>query len=144
MVGVKKGELKVNEIRELARGLNHILEIKAISTASRASLIRQIEAKGYSVDHENKKLVKGGKKKVATAPMPKEIVGPKQAKRKALIKSKPGRGPSKADVVVGKIALGTGKKAKLPAKTRKPAKPLKVEKKPPSKGKSISPAYDEI
>ena len=144
MPGVKKGELKVSQIRELARGLNHILEIKAISTASRASLIKQIEAKGYSVDHANNKLVKGGKTKVPKAPMPKEVVGPKQARRKALVKAKPGRGPSKADVVVGKIALGTGKKAKLPEKVSKKKTPMKAKKLAPSKGKAVSPAYDEI
>lgn len=141
MPGVKKSELKVNEIRELARGLNHILEIKNISKSSRASLIKQIEAKGYSVDHQNKKLVKGGKKSVPTAPLPKEVVGPKAARRKALVKAKPGRGPSKADVIVGKVALGTGKKPKLPAKAPKKKSPPKPTK---PKTKQISPAYDEI
>ena len=141
MPGIKKNELKVNDIRELARGLNHILQIQNVSTASRASLIKQIEAKGYSVDHENKRLVKGGKKKVATAPMPKEIVGPKAAKRKALIKAKPGRGVSKSDVVVGKIALGTGKAPKVPAKAPKKSKP-KMPPKP--KKQPIGPSYDEI
>ena len=118
-------------------------EIKNISKTSRASLIKQIEAKGYSVDHPNKKLVKGGDKAVPTAPMPKEIVGPKQAKRKALIKNKPGRGPSKSDVVVGKIALGTGKKPKVPAKAPKKSKPKPKPKKKPVP-KQTSPAYDEL
>ena len=142
MPGVKANELKVNEIRELARGINDILEIPKISTTSRASLIKQIEAKGYSVDHPNKRLVKGGKKSVPTAPLPKEIVGPKQARRKALVKNKPGRGPSKSDVVVGKIALGTGKKPKVPSKVpKKKAAPKPKKKAAP---KQTSPAYDEI
>lgn len=142
MPGVKKGELKVTEIRELAKGLNHILEIKNVSTASRASLIKQIEAKGYGIDHQNKRLIKGGKSKVPKAPKPAEVVGPKQARRKALIKSKPGRGVSKSDVVVGKIALGTGKKPKVPSKAPKKKVAPKPKKKPAPK--QTSPAYDEI
>ena len=127
-----KGELSVAEIRDLARALNHKLQITNISKASRSSLIKQIESKGYRVDHENKKLVLG-RGKVPKAPKEKEILTAKAQRRKNLIKNKPGRGVSKADIVTGKIALGTGRKPKLSSPPKKKAPPKK---------KRV--AYDEI
>ena len=129
-----RGELSVAEIRELARALNHKLQITNISKASRSALIKQIESKGYRVDHENKKLVLG-RGKVPKAPKEKEVMSAKAQRRKNLIKNKPGRGPSKADIVTSKIALGTGKKPKVSAKAPK-------KKSPPPKKKRV--AYDEI
>ena len=131
----KKGELKLPQIRELAKGLNHILAIKNISSASRADLIRQIESKGYRIDHENNKLIKG-KGKVMKAPKPKEIIQPKEKRRKEFVKqSKAGRGVSKADIITSKIALGTGKKPKVSTPPKS---------KPKSKPKKKKTQYDEI
>ncbi len=129
----KKGELKLPQIKELAKGLNHILAIKNISSSSRSALIRQIEEKGYKIDHVNNKLVKG-RGKVMKAPKPKEIIQPKEKRRKEFIKkSKAGRGVSKADIITSKIALGTGKKAKVSTPPKPKPKPKKKKKQ-----------YDEI
>jgi len=121
MPNIKKGELKLAQIRKLAKELNDILAIKNISNASRASLIRQIEAKGYMIDHANVKLVKG-RGKVPKAPKPTEITEKKKRQSKA------GRGVSKADIITSKIALGTGKKPKVSSPPKPKPKPKKKKK----------------
>ncbi len=133
----KGGELKVAEIRELARALNHKLQIKNITKATRGDLIRQIEGKGYRVDHENKKLVLG-RGKVPKAPAEKEVLSAKAQRRKNFVKNKPGRGVSKADVITSKIALGSGKRPKVPSKT------TKKKSTPPKPKPKKSVSYDEI
>jgi lysine/ornithine N-monooxygenase len=130
-----KGELSVGEIRELARALNHKLQLKNISKASRSDLIRQIEGKGYRVDHQNKKLVLG-RGRVPKAPPEREIKTAKAQRRSNFVKSKAGRGPSKADIITSKVALGTGKRPSVPARAPKKKSPMPVKKKRAS--------YDEI
>lgn len=121
-----KGEMTVSEIRNLAKEINDKLKIKNIAQTSRAMLIKQIEARGYTLDHPNKRLVRG-KGKVPKAPKEKTINVKKQMK--------PKRGVSRTDVITGKIALGSGKKPVLPT----PAK-----KKMPVKPKKKSVQYDEV
>ena len=58
MPRVPKGELSLNEIRNLARQHNKASTIKGIDTATRANLIKQIEALGYEVNHEKKMIKK--------------------------------------------------------------------------------------
>jgi len=113
-----KGEMTVSEIRNLAKEINDKLKIKNIAQTSRAMLIKQIEARGYTLDHPNKQLVRG-KGKVPKAPREKTITVKKQMK--------PKRGVSRTDVITGKISLGTGKKPVLstPPKKKMPVKPKK-------------------
>ena len=63
MPRVPKGELSLSEIRNLARQHNKVSTIKGIDTATRANLIKQIEALGYEINHEKKMI----KKKSSTA-----------------------------------------------------------------------------
>jgi hypothetical protein len=58
MPRVKKGELSLSEIRNLARQHNKLSTIKGIDTATRANLIKQIENLGYVVNHEKKMIKK--------------------------------------------------------------------------------------
>ena len=67
-----KGEMTVSEIRNLAKEINDKLKIKNIAQTSRAMLIKQIEARGYKLDHPNKRLVRG-RGKVPRAPREKTI-----------------------------------------------------------------------
>lgn len=55
---VKKGELLLSEIRNLARQHNKLSTIKGIDTATRANLLKQIEKLGYEVNHEKKMIKK--------------------------------------------------------------------------------------
>ena len=121
-----KGEMTVSEIRNLAKEINDKLKIKNIAQTSRAMLIKQIEARGYTLDHPNKRLVRG-KGKVPKAPKEKTITVKKQMK--------PKRGVSRTDVITGKIALGTGKK---------PVLPTPPKKKMPVKPKKKRTQYDEV
>lgn len=52
----KKGEMTVDEIRNLVRQHNKLTRIDP--GLSRAKLISAIERSGYKIDHENKKIVK--------------------------------------------------------------------------------------
>ncbi len=121
-----KGEMTVTEIRNLAKEINDKLKIKNIAQTSRAMLIRQIEGRGYKLDHPNKQLVRG-KGKVPRAPREKTITVKKQMK--------PKRGVSKTDVITGKIALGSGKK---------PVLPTPPKRKMPVKPKRQRTQYDEV
>ena len=58
MPRVKKGELSLSEIRNLARQHNKVSTIKGIDTATRANLIKQIENLGYVINHEKKMIKK--------------------------------------------------------------------------------------
>tara|TARA_Y100001938_G_C7772385_1_gene273878 strand:+ start:13 stop:444 length:432 start_codon:yes stop_codon:yes gene_type:complete len=58
MPRVPKGELSLNEIRNLARQHNKLSTIKNIDTATRANLIQQIEEMGYVINHEKKMIKK--------------------------------------------------------------------------------------
>ena len=80
-----KGEMTVSEIRNLAKEINDKLKIKNIAQTSRAMLIKQIEARGYKLDHPNKRLVRGkialgtGRKPVLPTPPKKKMpVKPKR------------------------------------------------------------------
>ena len=53
-----KGELSLNEIRNLARQHNRLQTIKGIDTATRGNLIKQIEDLGYTINHEKKMIKK--------------------------------------------------------------------------------------
>ncbi len=53
-----KGEMSLTEIRNLARQHNKLSTIKGIDTASRASLIKQIQDMGYEINHEKKMIKK--------------------------------------------------------------------------------------
>jgi len=54
-----KGELSLDEIRNLVRQHNKLSVIKGVDTKSRAGLIKEIEDMGYRVDHAGKKIVRG-------------------------------------------------------------------------------------
>ena len=73
MPRIKKGELQLPRIRELAHALNDVLQIKGISTMKRPNLIRQIQGKGYIINHEKELLEKTNRKKVPTVPLPKSV-----------------------------------------------------------------------
>lgn len=59
MPRVKKGELSLSEIRNLARQHNKLTNISGIDKKSRGALLAEITKLGYRVDHTNKKIVKG-------------------------------------------------------------------------------------
>ena len=59
MPRVKKGELSLGEIRNLVRQHNKLSVIAGVDSKTRTALLKEIEEKGYRVDHENKKIVRG-------------------------------------------------------------------------------------
>tara|TARA_R110002012_G_scaffold192442_1_gene360106 strand:- start:413 stop:754 length:342 start_codon:yes stop_codon:yes gene_type:complete len=106
MPRIKKGELQLPRIRELAHALNDVLQIKGISTMKRQDLIRQIQGKGYIVNHEKELLEKTNRKKIPTVPLPKSVETKKKQKRKAFLKKKPRPKPiNKGTLIAGKIKL---------------------------------------
>jgi hypothetical protein len=58
MPRVKKGEMSLSEIRNLARQHNKATAIKGIDRITRVKLIGEIERMGYRVDHEKKRIIK--------------------------------------------------------------------------------------
>jgi len=106
MPRIKKGELQLAKIRELAHALNDILQIKGISTMKRPDLIRQIQGKGYIVNHEKELLEKTNRKKIPTVPLPKSVETKKKQKRKAFFKKPPRVKPiNRGTLIGGKIRL---------------------------------------
>jgi hypothetical protein len=58
MPRVKAGELSLTEIRNLVRQHNKLTTIKGVDTKTRANLLKEIDEKGYRVDHEKKKIIR--------------------------------------------------------------------------------------
>jgi len=58
MPRVKAGELSLSEIRNLVRQHNKLTTIKGVDTKTRANLLKEIDEKGYRVDHEKKKITR--------------------------------------------------------------------------------------
>jgi len=56
MPRIPKGELTLNEIRNLARQHNKVSTIKNIDKLSRKGLIAEIEKMGYRINHEKKRI----------------------------------------------------------------------------------------
>jgi len=50
-----KGEMTLEEIRNVARQHNRLSEIKGIDGMTRKNLITELEHRGYTLDHEHKK-----------------------------------------------------------------------------------------
>jgi hypothetical protein len=51
------GEMNVSEIRNLVRQHNKLSVIENVDKKSRATLIAEIEEKGFGLDHKNKKII---------------------------------------------------------------------------------------
>lgn len=100
-----KGELSLNEIRNLARQHNRLSTIKGIDTATRASLIKQIEDLGYTINHEKKMIKKKrqsamdrskGKVKVGAGGERKpNIITKKKTERERIKKTEPAPAPKR-------------------------------------------------
>ena len=58
MPRVKAGELSLSEIRNLVRQHNKLTTIKGVDTKTRANLLKEIDEKGYRVDHGKKKIIR--------------------------------------------------------------------------------------
>jgi hypothetical protein len=84
MPRVKAGELSLTEIRNLARQHNKASTIKNIDKKNRGDLINEIESMGYKIDHQNKKIVKGGKE--LSVGKEGDVKPQKRTKRKMLIR----------------------------------------------------------
>ena len=59
-----KGEMSLGEIRNLAKQHNKLSTITGIETRTRKSLLEEIAKRGYRVDHEKKRMIKGTAKYV--------------------------------------------------------------------------------
>ena len=54
-----KGEMSLGEIRNLAKQHNKLSTITGIETRTRKSLLEEIAKRGYRVNHETKRIIKG-------------------------------------------------------------------------------------
>jgi hypothetical protein len=87
MPRLQKGQLSLNEIRNLVRQHNKLTMIKGVDTKKRGDLIKELESHGYQIDHENKKLLRTSRKVGAVAAKVDEK-GERKDQKKTIAKKK--------------------------------------------------------
>ena len=79
------GEMNVGEIRNLVRQHNKLSVIENVDKKSRADLIAEIRAKGFELDHKNKKIVNRAGGKAISQSKKAEPKPQKKTKKKMLM-----------------------------------------------------------
>jgi ribosome biogenesis SPOUT family RNA methylase Rps3 len=106
-----KGEMNVSEIRNLVRQHNKLSVIDNVDKKSRATLIAEIRAKGFELDHKKKSIVSRTGGKVIEQSKKAEPKPQKATKKKMLIAG--GDKPVMATKKTLKTKAKADKKAKI-------------------------------
>ena len=138
--GALKGQLNASEIRTLIKAHNVLNTIKIPKGAKRDDLIKLVEGKGYSINHEKQSISRSRKKRTETITLEgaKKLTKPKQISEEEKKKRQQAKQKKAGEKAFLKKAIPA------PPPVSKPSKGVKVGKPPPkpkpSKEDEVRPA----
>lgn len=126
--GALKGKLNATEIRKLIKAHNVLNTIKIPKGAKRDDLIKLVEGKGYSINHENQSISRKLKKtQTITLEGAKKLTKPKEISEEEKKKRQQAKQKKAGEKAFLKKAIPA------PPPVSKPSKGVKVGKPPPKK-----------
>ena len=129
--GALKGKLTAAEIRKLIKAHNVLNTIKIPKGAKRDDLIKLVEGKGYSINHEKQSISRKLKKRseIITLEGAKKLTKPKEISEEEKKKRQQAKQKKAGEKAFLKAAIPK------PPPVSKPSKGVKVGKPPPKKSK---------
>jgi hypothetical protein len=129
--GALKGKLTAAEIRKLIKAHNVLNTIKIPKGAKRDDLIKLVEGKGYSINHEKQSISREVKKQkqIITLEGAKKLTKPKEISEEEKKKRQQAKQKKAGEKAFLKAAIPK------PPPVSKPSKGVKVGKPPPKKSK---------